>query len=113
MREDQLSHFYCGNMLAKLKSRAQSVKQELTALSIVLRDARTPWYAKTLIALTLAYALSPMDLIPDFIPVLGYLDDILIVPFGITLALKLIPADVLSEARKKANSNERDSKIKE
>ena len=70
-------------------------------LTIALRDPRTPWYAKTLIPFVLAYALSPIDLIPDFIPVIGYLDDILVVPAGIALALNMIPADVIKDARKR------------
>jgi len=65
-------------------------------------DVRTPWVAKALAACTAAYALSPIDLIPDFIPVLGVLDDLLIVPAGIALAIRLIPAEVLEEAREKA-----------
>ena len=99
-------------MLEKLKSRAAQLKAEIRALSIAFRDARTPWYAKALIGFILAYALSPIDLIPDFIPVLGFLDDLLIVSGGMALALKMIPAEVLSEARNKVNPAERDSKIK-
>ena len=70
-------------------------------LTIALRDPRTPWYAETLIPFVPAHALSPIDLIPDFIPVIGYLDDILVVPAGIALALKMIPADVIKDARKR------------
>ena len=89
-------------MLASLKARAKALMQELTTLSIALRDPRTPWHAKALIAFVLAYALSPIDLIPDFIPVFGYLDDILVIPAGIALALKIIPADILKDAGNKA-----------
>ncbi len=92
-------------MLEELKSRAQALKGELSALSIALRDPRTPWGARALIAFVLAYALSPVDLIPDFIPVFGYLDDILIVPAGIALALKMIPAQVIQDARTSARQD--------
>jgi uncharacterized membrane protein YkvA (DUF1232 family) len=71
-------------------------------LYLAARDPRTPWYAKAMIACIVAYALSPIDLIPDFIPVLGYLDDLLLLPSGIYLALKLIPAEVLIDARCRA-----------
>jgi len=71
-------------------------------LYLAARDPRTPWYAKAVIACVVAYALSPIDLIPDFIPVLGYLDDLLLLPLGIYLALKLIPAAVLIDARRRA-----------
>ncbi|UCG00143.1 MAG: DUF1232 domain-containing protein [Spirochaetaceae bacterium] len=66
------------------------------------RDPRVPWYAKAFGALVLAYALSPIDLIPDFIPVLGYLDDMVLIPLGITLALKMIPREIMVECRRKA-----------
>jgi uncharacterized membrane protein YkvA (DUF1232 family) len=100
-------------MFAKIKLRAQELKREVRTLAIALRDRRTPWYAKTLIGLVLAYVVSPVDLIPDFIPVFGYLDDLLVVSGGIALTLKLIPADVLSDARKKSTQTKRDSKTKE
>jgi len=89
-------------MLEQLKSRARALKEETIAIYIAARDARTPWYAKTIAFLTIAYAFSPIDLIPDFIPILGYLDDLLIVPAGIALAIRLIPAEVLDDAREKA-----------
>lgn len=89
-------------MLARLKSQARLLRNETYALYIAARDRRTPWYAKGLVFLVVAYALSPIDLIPDFIPVLGYLDDLLIVPAGIALALTLIPPAVMAEARTKA-----------
>jgi len=92
--------------LQKLKSRARALKLEMQALIIAWRDPRTPWVAKALIAFVLAYALSPIDLIPDFIPVLGYLDDLLIVPAGIALALKMIPAEVINDARQTAAQNQ-------
>ena len=89
-------------MLEHLRSKAQALKREIHALYLVARDPRTPWYAKMLVAGVVAYALSPIDLIPDFIPVLGYVDDLLLIPLGIYLALKLIPATILMEARQKA-----------
>ena len=92
--------------LQQLKSRAQTLRRETYALSIALRDPRTPWYAKALIAFVLAYALSPIDLIPDFIPVIGFIDDLIIVPAGIRLALKMIPSNVLANARQTATQNQ-------
>ena len=89
-------------MLDKLKSRARTLKTETFAIYLAARDPRTPWHAKAIAIGTVAYALSPIDLIPDFVPVLGYLDDLLIVPAGMALALKLIPARVMEEAREKA-----------
>jgi uncharacterized membrane protein YkvA (DUF1232 family) len=86
-------------MLEKFKARARLLKKEVYAIYIAARDPRTPWYAKALIFLIVAYALSPIDLIPDFVPVLGYLDDLLIVPGGIWLAMRLIPPEVLEQAR--------------
>ncbi|HUI87102.1 MAG TPA: hypothetical protein VLX61_00125 [Anaerolineales bacterium] len=85
-----------------MKSRAQTSRLEMHALSIALHDPRTPWQAKALIGFVLAHALSPIDLIP----VLGHLDGILIVPAGIALALGMIPADVINDARNKAAKNE-------
>jgi len=69
---------------------------------LAARDPRTPWYAKAVVACVVAYALSPIDLIPDFIPVLGYVDDLLLLPLGIYLALKMIPQQVLTESRQRA-----------
>jgi uncharacterized membrane protein YkvA (DUF1232 family) len=89
-------------MLDKLKSRARALKIETYAIYLAARHPRTPWYAKAIAFGTVAYALSPIDLIPDFIPVIGYLDDLILVPAGIALALKMIPAEVMEEARKTA-----------
>ena len=88
--------------LKQLRLIAPRLKNEITTLYLATRDPRTPWYAKAMIACVVAYALSPIDLIPDFIPVLGYLDDLLLLPMGIYLALKLIPAEVLIDARRRA-----------
>ena len=87
-------------MLEQLKSRARALKNDATAIYIAAKDSRTPWYAKAIAFLTIAYALSPIDLIPDFIPILGYLDDLFIVPAGIARAVRLIPPEVLEEARR-------------
>ena len=76
--------------LASLKSWARSLKRDVMALWIAARDPRTPWYAKAVAAVVAAYALSPIDLIPDFIPVLGYLDDLIIVPLGILAVAAMI-----------------------
>ncbi len=89
-------------MLERLKGRAKALQTETRSLYLAARDPRTPWTARGLVLLTVAYALSPIDLIPDFIPVLGYLDDLIIVPAGIALALKLIPAEVMADARRQA-----------
>lgn len=84
------------------KRRARQLKSETYALLLAYRDPRVPWYAKVFAALVVAYAFSPMDLIPDFVPVLGYLDDLLLVPLGIALAFKMIPPAVVAESRLKA-----------
>ena len=85
-----------------LKQYSRNMKRDVTALWFAYRDHRTPWYAKVFSALVVAYALSPIDLIPDFVPVLGYLDDLILIPAGITLALKMIPAEVMADSRLKA-----------
>lgn len=89
-------------MLERLKKAAKRLKAELLALGYAARDPRTPWYARAFALLVLAYALSPIDLIPDFIPVLGYLDDLLLLPAGLWLALRLIPPAVMADARAEA-----------
>ncbi|QHT67301.1 DUF1232 domain-containing protein [Rhodocytophaga rosea] len=89
----------------KLKQKARAMKVESYALAIAYKDARTPWYAKTLIVVTLGYLLSPIDLIPDFIPVLGYIDDLIIVPALIALSLKLLPQQVLHDSREQAKQH--------
>lgn len=88
--------------MKKLKEWANKLKQQLAVLHLAYQDKRTPWYAKALIVLIIAYALSPIDLIPDFIPVLGYLDDVILLPAGIYLAIQLIPDEVMEDSRKKA-----------
>lgn len=89
-------------MLAKLKQYARQLKQELYVLYFSYKDVRTPWYAKVVAICVVAYAFSPIDLIPDFIPILGYLDDLVLIPLGISLALKMIPPQVLHDNRAKA-----------
>jgi uncharacterized membrane protein YkvA (DUF1232 family) len=86
-------------MMARLKQWGAALMRDLHAIYLAARDPRVPWYAKALAVAVAGYALSPIDLIPDFIPILGYLDDLLIVPLGIWLAVSLIPADVLTEYR--------------
>ncbi|RCW51812.1 uncharacterized protein DUF1232 [Paenibacillus prosopidis] len=98
------------NMLDNLKNKARSMKQNVFVLYLSYRDPRVPWYAKVFAMLVVAYAFSPIDLIPDFIPILGYLDDIIIVPIGIMLALKMIPAPVLLDCRAKADEIRKNGK---
>lgn len=86
----------------KLKFRAKQLKSNIFSIYFAYQDPRVPWYARVLIFLVVAYALSPIDLIPDFIPVLGYLDDLILLPLGIILVLKMIPKEVLKECNKKA-----------
>ncbi len=87
------------------KRRASQLKAEIDAIYLAYKDPRVPWYAKLLIVCVIGYALSPIDLIPDFIPVIGYLDDLILVPLGIALALKMIPPAVLAECREKARTD--------
>ena len=87
----------------RIKAWAKSLKRDVMTLWFVLRHPHTPWLARALAAILTAYALSPIDLIPDFIPVLGYLDDLIIVPLGIWLLLKIIPEQVLMECRNQAD----------
>ena len=89
-------------LLENWRRRARELQIEVYALYLAYRDPRVPWYARIFAAGVVGYAFSPIDLIPDFIPVLGYLDDLLLVPLGVVLALKMIPADVLAECREEA-----------
>ncbi len=86
------------------KNRAKALKRETFALYLAYRHPHTPRYAKVWAGVVAAYAFSPIDLIPDFIPLLGYLDDLVLVPLGITLALKMIPPEVMAECREKAET---------
>lgn len=87
------------NFISKLKQKVKKLKEEIQVLILAYADVRTPFSAKLVIGLTVGYLLSPIDLIPDFIPVLGFLDDLIIVPLLIMLSIKLIPDIVLAEAR--------------
>lgn len=90
------------SLIDQAKRWARSIKRDVVALWIAARDRRVPWYAKAAAGAVAAYALSPIDLIPDFVPVLGYLDDLLIVPLGILLAVKLVPHDLMAQFRAEA-----------
>jgi uncharacterized membrane protein YkvA (DUF1232 family) len=91
-------------VLERWKEGAQELRKDIYTLYYVYKDPRVPWYAKVLAASVVAYAASPIDLIPDFIPVFGYLDDLIIVPLGIIVALKAVPKQVLEECRAKAEA---------
>jgi uncharacterized membrane protein YkvA (DUF1232 family) len=90
--------------LAEWRARARALASDLYALSLAARDPRVPWYAKALALLVTAYALSPIDLIPDFIPILGHLDDVVLVPIGIAVTVRLIPDAVWAECRERARA---------
>src|SRR2546421_10425298 len=91
-------------MLKRWKRWARSIKRNADALYLTARDRRVPWYVKALAIAVAAYALSPIDLIPDFVPVLGYLDDLIVVPLGIALVVRLIPPEVMEEYRVRATA---------
>src|SRR5215469_8416099 len=91
-------------MMTTWQARVRNLKRDVVAIASAVRDPRVPWYAKAAGACVVAYALSPIDLIPDFVPVLGYLDDLILVPLGLMLVLRLIPADVLAEHRAAASA---------
>lgn len=87
------------------KTRAHQLKTDVFALYLAYKDPRTPWHARIFAALVVGYAFSPIDLIPDPIPILGYLDDLVLIPLGVFLALKMIPPEVISESREKAKES--------
>ncbi|MCQ4925679.1 YkvA family protein [Tissierella carlieri] len=91
-------------MIEKIKNNILKLKKEILALFLAYKRKETPLYAKIIIGIVVGYALSPIDLIPDFIPILGYLDDFLILPLGITLAIKLVPDYILEECRLEAEN---------
>ena len=93
-------------MIENWKAKAKELKTEVYALAIAYRHPRTPWYAKASAALVIAYAFSPIDLIPDFIPIFGYLDDLILIPLGISFAIKMIPKDIMDESHEKAKESE-------
>src|SRR3954466_3744467 len=88
--------------MRQLRDWARTIRRDVVAVWIAARDPRVPWYAKTLALAVAAYALSPIDLIPDFIPIVGYLDDLVIVPLGILLVVKLVPTELMAEFRTEA-----------
>lgn len=90
--------------IEKWKQRVQQLKRETYTIYLAYKDPRVPWYAKVLIAFVVVHTLSPIDLIPDFIPVLGYLDDLVIAPLGIALAVRMIPDEVMIESRERAQA---------
>ena len=92
--------------MRRLREIAHSIKQELQVYRLVLADRRTPRVARWLLGLAIAYLASPVDLIPDFVPVLGYLDDVLVVPGLVYLALRMIPREVVAEARERVKGAE-------
>ena len=89
-------------IIEKWKRSARELQTQTYALYFAMKDPRVPWYAKGLAAFVLAYAVSPIDLIPDFIPIIGYLDDLILVPLGIAITIKLITPEVWLECREKA-----------
>ena len=95
-----------------LKEKAKQLKTDIPAVFLALKDKKTPWYARLFAALTVAYALSPIDFIPDFIPILGYLDDLIILPALVALTVKFIPKDIFDEYRRQAQDMWQDGKPK-
>jgi uncharacterized membrane protein YkvA (DUF1232 family) len=95
-----------GEIAGRLKEWARVIKRDVHALYLASRDPRVPWYAKALAVAVAAYALSPIDLIPDFIPVLGYLDDLILLPLGILLVVWLIPPEIMAEHRELAAASQ-------
>ena len=89
-------------MLIEAKAWARGVKRDVHAIYLAARDPRTPWYARAVAVMVAAYALSPIDLIPDFVPILGYLDDLILIPLGIALVLRMIPVTVMEDCRERA-----------
>lgn len=98
--------------MQSLKQLARKLKNDVYTVYLASKDSRTPWYTRLIAAIIVAYALSPIDLIPDAIPILGYLDDLILIPFGIWLVLKLIPPSVLAECRQLAEATKSQGKPK-
>lgn len=102
----ELPEHHKGRMpLGRLRHWARMVKSDILALYLAVKHVRAPLYAKVLAAIVVGYALSPIDLIPDFIPVLGYIDDVILLPLGIALVIRLLPADVLRQCREEARTS--------
>src|SRR6478752_7184795 len=91
-------------MLSRIKTWARGLRRDGHAVYLASRDPRVPWYVKALAIAVAAYALSPIDLIPDFIPIVGYLDDLVILPLGVWLVVSLVPAEIMAECRAKADA---------
>ncbi|MFJ8257259.1 YkvA family protein [Peribacillus asahii] len=98
--------------MEKIKAWAKNLKRQIFILYFACRDERVPWYVKVFTACVVAYAFSPIDLIPDFIPILGYLDDVIIIPLGIMFALKMIRKDVISDCEVRADEMIKNGKPK-
>jgi len=92
-------------MFEKLKTYTKSLKHEIKVYQLVLADPRTPWLPKVILGIAVAYLLSPIDLIPDFIPVLGHLDDLILIPALVWLALRIIPDEIITDCRRKAQQS--------
>ena len=105
-----LAHTMDRRIKATWETRMLSLRQDTLALYLAARHPRTPWYAKALAGFLAAYLLSPIDLIPDFVPVLGYLDDLVVISFGILVVRRLVAADVMAECRKRAAETFADGK---
>ncbi|MFO7153882.1 MAG: YkvA family protein [Caldicoprobacter oshimai] len=103
--------YYVEKIANTLKKRSKELKKEVAALYLACKRKDVPWYVKAVVTAVVAYALSPVDLIPDFIPVLGYLDDLIILPLSILLAIKLIPAEIMAECRSQAGDLFKDEKV--
>ena len=99
-------------MLSSLRAKAKQLETETYALYLAYRDPRTPWPAKAFSAFVVAHTVSPIDLIPDIIPIIGYLDDLIITPLGLYLALRMIPAQVMADARQQAALASAEGRIK-
>jgi len=99
-----------GNFIEKWKQQAKQLKIEVYALYLAYQDPRVPWFVRVFAACVVGYAFSPIDLIPDFIPIIGYLDDLVLIPLGIKLALSMIPENVINECRVKAGETFRQGK---
>ena len=97
-----LEWYYVGRLIEKWKQEARNLRTEVYAIYLAYKDSRVPLYARVFAGCVVAYAFSPIDLIPDPIPILGYLDDLVLIPLGVMLALKMIPKDVMRECREKA-----------
>ena len=96
----------------KLKERAKQLKKDIPTVFLALKKKETPWYAKVLAILTIGYALSPIDLIPDFIPVIGYLDDVIILPLMVAVTIKLVPNNIIDQCRIESEQIWKDGKPK-